>query len=271
VDIAVRGDKFLSDKVDKPTISIPLIHGDLILLAYRGSIAHNMYVPPGQPGATDDIDLAALNVPPIDYYFGTANVFSKGTEEIKDGATDLVVYELRKAINLLAKGNPNMLSLLWLKEQHYIKVTTTGRKLLANRKLFVGKSAYFQFAGYAASQLCKMTTRQDYGGYQGDKRRQQYQQFGYDCKMAAHLIRLLKMGVEFLQTGNMQVYRQDADMLLQIKQGQWSVDKVTDLANSLFADLKDARASSTLPESPDTEAINRLSIDLIEEHFYGHR
>ena len=45
------------------------------------------------------------------------------------------------------------------------------------------------------------------GGYMGQKRRELVRRVGYDDKNAAHLIRLLRMGIEFLTEGTIYVER----------------------------------------------------------------
>lgn len=41
-----------------------------ILVGYRGSIAHGMYVPPKNPTSIDDKDLMSVCIPPLDFYLG---------------------------------------------------------------------------------------------------------------------------------------------------------------------------------------------------------
>jgi hypothetical protein len=41
----------------------------------------------------------------------------------------------------------------------------------------------------------------------GEKRKAMVRKYQYDVKNAAHLIRLLRMGAEFIESGNLQVYR----------------------------------------------------------------
>jgi RNA repair pathway DNA polymerase beta family len=91
-----------------------------ILHGYRGSVAHGMYEPPENPLSIDDKDTMAICVPPLDYYYGLSEYGSRGTREIKRGEWDVVIYEARKAVRMLAQGNPNILSLLWLPEGLYI-------------------------------------------------------------------------------------------------------------------------------------------------------
>jgi uncharacterized protein len=242
-----------------------------ILCGYRGSIAHGMYVPPKEPTSIDDKDVMYVVVPPIDYYygypagFGSNKVFpSNGTKEIKQNEWDIVAYEAKKFIGLLAQGNPNVLAMLWLKPQYYMKVTEAGQLLLDNRKLFVGRHVYKSFTGYAYGQLHRMTHGDVFNGHMGEKRKGLVEKFGFDCKNAAHLIRLLRMGIEFLKDGELQVEREDASQLLEIKRGEWSLEKINAEAERLFAVAEQAYISSTLPANVDAEAINKLSIAVIE-------
>jgi predicted nucleotidyltransferase len=203
------------------------------LHGYRGSIAHGTYEPNYEPGSIDDKDTMAFCVPPLATYFGLRQFGSRGTQEIKRGEWDIVVYEARKALSLLAGGNPNVLSMLWLPENLYITVTGGGRMLLDARDLFVGRYVYKAFVGYATQQLYKME-HGAFKGYMGEKRHRLVEQHGYDTKNAAHLIRLLRMGIEFLRDGELIVQRHDATELLAIKHGEWTLDRVKSEANRLF-------------------------------------
>ncbi len=234
-----------------------------ILHAYRGSIAHGMYVPSSDPNSIDDKDTMSICVPPLDYYFGLKEYSSRGTKEIKSGEWDIVIYTLQKFINLLYKGNPNVLALLWLDPQHYIKIKAAGQLLIDQRELFVGKHVYHSFTGYAYSQLSRME-RINFKGYMGEKRKRLVMKHGYDTKNAAHLIRLLRMGIEFLRDGIVQVTRPDADELLEIKRGGWTLEKVKSEAEHLFASAEEGYKRSSLPDKPDFEAVHRLGIEVAQ-------
>jgi len=95
---------------DYPDLAPPMT----ILSGYRGSIAHGMYIPQSDPNSIDDKDVMAIVVPPLRYYFGIDTYGSRGTREITHDPWDIVVYELRKYVSLLVKGNPNVIALLWL-------------------------------------------------------------------------------------------------------------------------------------------------------------
>lgn len=129
------------------------------LLAYRGSIAHGMYVPSSDPTHIDDVDLIGMVFAPIENYLGLREWGSRGTYEYKKGKWDGVYYEARKMFSLLIAGNPNVLSMLWCRPQDYLYISADARQLLDNRKMFVGKHVYNAFAGYAHAQLEKMELR----------------------------------------------------------------------------------------------------------------
>ena len=298
------------------------------LLAYRGSIAHGMFVPSTDPKSIDDVDLMGVVMGEEKHYFGLHEWGQRGTREIKEGHYDCVYYETRKMFSLLLQGNPNVLSLLWCRPQDYLLLNAAGREMIANRHLFHGKHVYNAFAGYAHQQLSKMETRDpaelrdylaltyeakwrgihpnhkgekmeypdDYDlasgeakntratgddsliqrlrhymkkgdnlGYLGDKRKQLVLEHGFDAKNAAHCIRLLRMAGEYLRTGTLTVYRPDAEELLDIKRGKWSLSRVKAHADELFAGMKAARDASPLPDEPDRERAEALLVRLIKE------
>lgn len=232
---------------------------------YRGSIAHGMYIPNSDPNSIDDKDVMAVCVPPVDYYFGLKRYGSRGTKEIKRGEWDIVIYEAQKMVSLLQRGNPNVLMALWLEAEYYLNITPAGQLLIDNRELFVGKHVYRAFTGYAHSQLKKMTSF-TFNGYMGEKRKRLVEQFGYDTKNAAHLIRLLRMGMEFMVDGELYVKRHDAQQLLQIKRGEWSLEQVKTEAERLFASAEQAYIQSKLPEESDKDSINKLCTQIVQTH-----
>lgn len=236
-----------------------------IMTMYRGSIAHGMYVPSNDPNSVDDKDVMSICVPPIDYYFGLVNYGSHGTKEIKHNEWDVVIYEAKKYIGLLEQGNPNVLATLWLEEKHYINIEPAGQLIRMHRNVFNGRHVYRSFVGYAKGQMHRMIHHGDFLGHMGKKRKDLVEKYGYDCKNAAHLIRLLRMGVEFLSEGVLYVQRtHDASELLEIKQGEWSLEQVQREADKWFGLIEVAYVNSKLPNNPDIKAINSLCVDVIK-------
>lgn len=253
------------------TIILPkdLIPEGSILTGFRGSISQNTYKPAEQIDSIDDIDLISIYIAPMDYYIGLNQdpLYRRGKQIIK-GEFDLVSYELRHFTKLALRFNPNIIPLLWLNKIHYLTVSTPGQILIENRSCFSSKRAYKAFTGYANSQLEKMS-KNTFQGYMGVRRKGLVEKFGYDCKNASHTIRLFKMGIEFLETGRLNVYRhKDKDLLLDIKEGRWTLDQIKDYAEDLYEDAKKALEKSDLPEEPDDTTVNEIFMEIISDHVY---
>jgi len=239
-----------------------LIPSDLIFLGYRGSISHGMYVPNTDPNSIDDKDVMGVYVGPASHYIGTKKV--KDVRERWYNEWDCVYYEVLKLAGLLEKGNPNVLSLLWLDDRYIIHKSPEWDMFKENRDAFSSKAVYHSFSGYAHGQLHRMT-HMAFDGYMGEKRKGLVEKYGYDCKNAAHLIRLLRMGIEFLTEGVLYVERKnDATQLLEIKRGEWSLESVKAEAERLFALCEQAYIHSPLPAKPDSERINDICVKILK-------
>jgi uncharacterized protein len=90
--------------------------------------------------------------------------------------------------------------------------------------------------------------------------------FGYDTKHAMHLIRLQRMGLEALTTGELIVTRPDRDELLGIRDGMWSYDQLEAAADENDQQLRSAATNSPLPMEPDTILLESLCVEIIGRH-----
>jgi predicted nucleotidyltransferase len=91
------------------------------------------------------------------------------------------------------------------------------------------------------------------------------EKYGYDCKHAMHLIRLLRMGIEILTEGKVCVLRNDRQELLDIRNGKWEYDKLVNYAEELQEDVTKAYEKSTLPKTPNYNKINELLQKITED------
>jgi len=227
------------------------------LAGYRGSVAH------GTAGdVIDDIDVGGVFIAPISHYFGLARFEHIERVGVMD-RYDFALFEIRKYVRLLLKSNPNVLSLLWLPQNLYIVQRNWGHRLIENRSIFMSKALYKSFGGYAYGQLQRMIHSCTDQAFQGKKRRERFEKFGYDCKNAAHLIRLLRMGIEALSTGEINVARHDAKQLKEIKRGEWRLDQIENEAERLQHLLDEAFVRSTLPAKPDYAKAEQLLISIL--------
>ena len=248
-----------------PELKKEIYKDDLVLFAYRGSIAHNMYIPNSDPNSIDDIDTMGVFLFPTKSYLGLNS--GKETVEKFIGKYDMVFYEFKKFVRLLLKSNPNVLGMLWLNDNHYLYKTEVGQRLIDNREVFSSKLAYKSFTGYAYSQLKRMTHNAT-EGYMGEKRKTLVEKYGIDVKNAAHCIRLLKTGIEFLSSGELNVFRHDAPLLLEIKRGEWSLEKIKKEAERLFILADEAYVRSKLPEKPNYKKANEIVMDVMKDHLF---
>ena len=90
-------------------------------------------------------------------------------------------------------------------------------------------------------------------------------EFGFDGKHAAHMIRLLRMGVEILRGEGVIVKRPDRDELLAIRAGKWTFEEVVAMGDELQAQMDALYESSTLPKAPDVQKISDLTVELYRE------
>lgn len=136
---------------------------DTILLVVGGSRAYGL----ARPGS--DVDVRGVAVPPAPYFHGLAQRFEQSEgdavgvfvdaltddERAVAGGTRLegTVYDLRKFLTLASESNPNILDVLFCRDDEVRVCTPLGARLRAARDLFVSASARQTFAGYAAAQL----------------------------------------------------------------------------------------------------------------------
>jgi predicted nucleotidyltransferase len=289
------------------------------------------------------------------------------------------VFSLSKFLLLASEANPNILEILFSREEEIRRLHPFGELLRANRELFVTGKCRQTFGGYAASQLARIRLhyrwhhegpeqpprRTDFGlpektliprhqmeaaeaairtrldrweldlseidsstridienrlaatlvewHLASDERRwtaaarwislddnlieimrqerrwrvaraewQRYRQwlknrnphrakleakYGYDTKHGAHLVRLLRMGLEIVSTGRVHVWRgdRDADELAHIRDGGWSYDRLCERTEGARKKLEEAKC--VVPSKPDRKAIETLCIELTERGF----
>ena len=97
------------------------------------------------------------------------------------------------------------------------------------------------------------------------------EKFGYDTKHALHLVRLLRMALEILATGEVIVKRPDREELLAVKQGTWKFDDLIDYAEKTHQQVQQARETSRLPEFPDKAELNLLCSEILGECLYDRK
>jgi len=88
------------------------------------------------------------------------------------------------------------------------------------------------------------------------------EKYGYDTKHASHLCRLLNMGTEILETGQVLVRRPDHEFLRGVRLGSMGYEELLDWADRRVKALPELVASSPLPEDPAESEVEELMIEL---------
>lgn len=92
--------------------------------------------------------------------------------------------------------------------------------------------------------------------------------YGFDLKHASHLVRLLKMCREIVETGKVIVKRvDDREELLAIKNhGHWTYEQTIEWADAQEKEIaKLAQTSIIIPKAPNMEFLDNLCMEFIQE------
>lgn len=238
-----------------------LSDGKLIGLFRIGSHSHGTHIPSTDENSIDDVDYMGIVLPPPSFTFGVNGLDKRWKSTVfKFEELDCVFYSLQHFVALLLKGNPNVLGLLWLNAKDVVFKTKMWDTLKRNRHIFVSKRSYEAFRGTAKAHFEGMKGDGAYKGYMGEKRKKIVNTFGYDVKDAAHMLRILRMGIEFFETGDVNVDRtgRDSVLLKQIKRGEYTLEQVKGMWTRLDQLLKESFETTTLPDTPDVNIADEL-------------
>lgn len=340
----------MSVRVDNPLV------GKVIMTCLAGSKAYGTSLP------TSDTDIRGIFVAPpksIRTPWHTITEYSLPDEE--DGK----IYELSNFMKLFLDMNPNILELMFVREEEILSSTPEYWVLRGAAKSLLNSNVAFRFSGYAMSQLNRikghnkwinnpqpkevpvqrdfMKEVQNFGAADSDllgtldkkalfvpygnnmygvvlsdskcglfnkdgsirlldysdlsdevknkhpevivryldnehktakERHRNYwewvknrnatrheleEKFGYDTKHAMHLVRLMRMAEEILSGDGVNVFREDADELLDIRAGKWTLDEVLSWAEDQDHLVRDVLYKTTsLPKRSDLNKATEL-------------
>lgn len=81
---------------------------------------------------------------------------------------------------------------------------------------------------------------------------------GYDSKNMMHCFRLLNMGIELAETGELNVHRKDREYLLEIREGKMDYDDLITKAEEKVIQMDEAFKKCGLPESVPQKLIKEI-------------
>ena len=86
---------------------------------------------------------------------------------------------------------------------------------------------------------------------------------GYDTKHAMHLVRLMRTGLELLQTGELRVRRNDAAELNAVRDGAMTFEELQNLASDLQGKMVKAATTTSLPADVNHAFVDRMAFETI--------
>jgi len=228
---------------------------NLIQLFIGGSELHGAKV-----GATDDTDLYGVYIEPPEQALGLDPlehfVWSTAGDERRNGPddVDVMLYSLRKWAAMAAKGNATALHFLFAEPKEV--AAASWRSIQGNHTAFLSRASAQQFLGFADNQFKRLTGEK--GSGKKGQRPEYIGKFGYDTKAAMHGLRLLYECLELMVHGRITLPRPEKDLLIEVRSGNWRLEKVLRHAQKLFHEVETAVQSSLLPEQVDRGAISNV-------------
>lgn len=115
-----------------------------LFLMIRGSQAYGTALP------TSDTDYSGVYIQSTDDILG-----NQYKEQINDDKGDIVMYELRRFLELVASNNPNILEMLYAPQDCIIYKHDAFNIILKQKDKFISKTCAKSFGGYAIAQIKK--------------------------------------------------------------------------------------------------------------------
>lgn len=260
--------KLINKKIIKPP---EYVGNGLVYEAIVGSMSYGV--------STDksDLDIMGICIPDKDIIFphlkgeiegfgrqkNRFEQFQKHHNKIENIDYDITVYNIVKYFNLTMNCNPNMIDSLYVPRRCITHTTQIGEHIRENRKLFLSKLAWHKFKGYAYSQLHKMKIKNP---DENSKRKWMYDEYGYDCKFAYNVIRLLHEIEMILIEEDLDLER-NREQLKSIRRGEWTMEQIIEYAGNKEKKLENIYLTSKLVEKPREKEIKNLLFECLEIHY----
>lgn len=227
--------------------------GETLLYTLSGGMSYGTTLPDGNA----DMDFTYVTVMPMEHYLGldgdgqvdSVQVFEQRGER----KLDLTYHEVTKFFRMTAGGNPATFPFLFQNDPNMAgaKADKLWRDMvLFNRTYFCSKAPYHAFRGMALQELARFE-----------------KSLGTEkpaWKAAMHSLRLMRMLVEYLDTGKMTVCRVglDQENLWAVRKGEvYAADVMTEV-DELVAKAEALMATTDLPSRCNNTVLSQLLVQL---------
>lgn len=129
-----------------------------LFLVIRGSHSYGTNI------ETSDFDYGGVFIQAEDDILG-----NKYIEQINDDTNDIVIYEVKRYLELLGTNNPNILELLNTPEDCILYKDPIFDIVLENKDVFISKACANSFGGYAVQQIKKAKGQNKKQNWEKDK------------------------------------------------------------------------------------------------------
>ena len=202
----------------------------VIVTCVGGSMLHGTMAP------DDNVNLMGVYLPPINDLLGMGN-YADSWHRDQEGY-DVAFYTVRKWFRALINATPDAMDMLWVPDLHLLSASAAYDLVRYHRDIFVSASMIHRtYLKCARDHLYDMMEQ------------------GFDTTDAMNSIRVLRMGCEFIETGELIPDRTsvDSEELKEIKAGGWTLEQVIAEFGKLETRMSRSKAKSKLRAEPDVK------------------
>lgn len=170
------------------------------------------------------------------------------------------------------KGSPSLIESLFVKKELVKYSHNIGWILRDNRKLFLSMRSFHAFKGFAFQQLSRVRNGikewNDKHTCDNANRKEYFEKFGFDIKMASHSLRLIDQLYQILNENDLDLMRNKEECKA-MKKGLWGdFNRFEQHVLNKIEELEKLSLNSSLAPQPQTGSLHQLLSNCIEE-WYG--
>ncbi|MEO2202401.1 nucleotidyltransferase domain-containing protein [Paenibacillus pabuli] len=245
--------EFVSNKIGSDDIS-----NSMIYLCQAGSHIS------GTNDETSDLDFRAISAPDISTVFGldafdhTKLIGGQGKINHKDDF-DVEIYSPREFIKDAYYGEIIPFEMLHVGEEFQLDLAKPFKPLYDRRDMFLSKSVVRKYSKFIDG--CFKKSAVPVKSLKREDKIQRATAYGYETKEAMNSIKCLRLMIELLDTGEVNLYRKDREELLDIKRGKYTVEEYHKIYKELREELESKLKENTaIPDRANYKQVNEFLI-----------
>lgn len=233
--------------------------GRLVMAKLWGSRSHNTHKD------TSDYDFSGVYICPTEQMVGLKppiHTFKHDKEDdgeiSKDLLPDYQFFEIGRFCELLMKGNPGILEMLFT-DRHLIVGCDDWKDLVDMRDMFLTKQTVHQYLGYMNGQLKRLIAHKPLHTTGGV----------YNEKWAYHILRLAEDAKRIAVGKPPLVWKEGAerDFLMRVRNMEFSWQECQKLIESAITEVE-AMKPFKIPDEADSAVLNKWLVELRRKNWY---